>query len=496
MLTTTAKNINSEFQGRLKTVMSRFGDFRAGPVKAVERCQSKLENEYQGAVYPKAARLLDLVRCSVSFNTLEQLLAGYDGLMDYVKTTPRSFQLARVKNGFLDKEATVRDIKVNVVFHSETADPDNAVSMVCEVQLILNQYLHEKKRIHKLYSVLRERAFFELVAKGQQHQGGDCGQRQLKDLKQLQFEPVLNVKEDVKLGVSGNDFWKCSADSELGLLGKNAGDKHFFCVELSSKKVIFKQSSGAKFGHNWVVHKEQKYLSLQTAGNTLKMFKFGAANTSFDEEDAFTLCLNEDDTIQYSDFDENFENIFIVKNSKVLETRKVGAFNEVALSIQLVEKCGTSGYTTLFALSAAGTLCAIGFQDAYFYLVDLESQSQHKLASDICPVAVSPCFINGDTSWIAVGGNSKMEIWNIEKMESVKVLEIGNCVCSSASTNNILAVGSQSKNLQLWDARNWQMFHSLELGGMMPQSVHLTRDARYLTIGGFNGELCVVLEIQ
>ena len=88
MLTTTAKSINAEFQGRLKTVMSRFGDFWAGPVKAVERCQSKLENEYQSAAYPKAARLLDLVRCSVSFNTLEQLLTGYDGLMRYVETTP------------------------------------------------------------------------------------------------------------------------------------------------------------------------------------------------------------------------------------------------------------------------------------------------------------------------------------------------------------------------------------------------------------------------
>ena len=90
----------------------------------------------------------------------------------------------------------MRDIKVNVVFHSETADPDNAVSMVCEVQLILNQYLHEKKRIHKLYSVLRERTFFELVAKAQ-HEDTTDGQRQMKDFKQLQFEPVLNVQKDV-----------------------------------------------------------------------------------------------------------------------------------------------------------------------------------------------------------------------------------------------------------------------------------------------------------
>ena len=152
MLITTAKQINAEFQGRVKAVMSRFGDVHAGSVKSVERCQSKLENDYVDAEYPKAARLLDLVRCSVSFNTVEQLLTGYEGLMRHISRNPDSLQLARVKNGFLGDTgagSAFRDLKVNVVFHSEH-DPEHQVSMVCEVQLILNQFLHEKKRVHKL----------------------------------------------------------------------------------------------------------------------------------------------------------------------------------------------------------------------------------------------------------------------------------------------------------------------------------------------------------
>ena len=40
MLTTTAKKINHEFQSRVGNVMSRFGEFKAGPTKTVERCQS------------------------------------------------------------------------------------------------------------------------------------------------------------------------------------------------------------------------------------------------------------------------------------------------------------------------------------------------------------------------------------------------------------------------------------------------------------------------
>ena len=189
ILTTTAKQLNPEFQAHIKPVMRRYGDFKEGPTKTVERCQSKLENEYHDAEYPKAAKLLDLVRCSVSFNTLEQLLEGYEGLMRYIQTTSDSLELACVKNGFLKKDVSFRDIKVHVVYHSET-DPDNPVSMICEVQLILNQYSHEKKRIHKLYSILRERTYFEMVVKG-----SDDTKEQTKELKDLQFEQVLNVKE-------------------------------------------------------------------------------------------------------------------------------------------------------------------------------------------------------------------------------------------------------------------------------------------------------------
>merc|ERR1711960_76264 len=111
MLTTAAKRLDAEFQAHLQLVMSRLGDFKAGPIKTVQRCQGKLESDYADAAYPKAARLLDVVRCSVSFNTLEQLLAGYQGLMRHVATAG-NLQLARVKNGFLASasEAAYRDI--------------------------------------------------------------------------------------------------------------------------------------------------------------------------------------------------------------------------------------------------------------------------------------------------------------------------------------------------------------------------------------------------
>eukprot|EP01084_Bolivina_argentea_P069821 126983_1 len=84
ILTTTAKQINKEFQHHMNSVMSHFGTVKDGPLKKVERCQSKLENDYQDAEYPKAAKLLDLVRCSITFNTVDQLIAGYRGLKAHI----------------------------------------------------------------------------------------------------------------------------------------------------------------------------------------------------------------------------------------------------------------------------------------------------------------------------------------------------------------------------------------------------------------------------
>eukprot|EP01084_Bolivina_argentea_P058179 106244_1 len=81
ILTSAATNINHEFQNHIKTVMSLYGSVKPGPVKQVQRCVSKLENDYQDVKYPKSAKLLDLVRCSITYNTVKQLIVGYDALM-------------------------------------------------------------------------------------------------------------------------------------------------------------------------------------------------------------------------------------------------------------------------------------------------------------------------------------------------------------------------------------------------------------------------------
>ncbi len=67
-----------------------------------------------------------------------------------------------------------------------------------------------------------------------------------------------------------------------------------------------------------------------------------------------------------------------------------------------------------------------------------------------------------------------------------------NC---AVSTNNILGIGSSDKTIRLFDVRTWEMFYSQKYE-MIPNSLHLTADLKYLTIGGSGGDKCSVLQIK
>eukprot|EP00485_Elphidium_margaritaceum_P009795 CAMPEP_0202695442 /NCGR_PEP_ID=MMETSP1385-20130828/9034_1 /ASSEMBLY_ACC=CAM_ASM_000861 /TAXON_ID=933848 /ORGANISM="Elphidium margaritaceum" /LENGTH=94 /DNA_ID=CAMNT_0049351465 /DNA_START=1 /DNA_END=282 /DNA_ORIENTATION=+ len=88
MLTSTASKLNGEFQRHMKLVMSSHGTYKQAPMKKVERSISKCENDYANEAFPKSAKLLDLVRCSVTFNTVEQMCSGFTHFMEHMQYKP------------------------------------------------------------------------------------------------------------------------------------------------------------------------------------------------------------------------------------------------------------------------------------------------------------------------------------------------------------------------------------------------------------------------
>merc|ERR1719242_733706 len=113
----------------------------------------------------------------------------------------------------------------------------------------------------------------------------------------------------------------------------------------------------------------------------------------------------------------------------------------IALETELASSASKS-----LSLSKDGKFCVIGGGDTnFFYIVALETQEQFKLTTQkMKRQARSPCFINGDSNLVAVGGwkNEGVEIWSVAEKTMVHHIEAGDVyVASMYSANGILAVG-------------------------------------------------------
>jgi len=398
---------------------------------------------------------------------------------------------------------------VDVVYRS-TLLPE--VRMVCEVQFILHQYLYEKKRVHNLYSIARERMHFDMVARELSHFPNDDSQHH-KPLKDLSFEPILNVRDDVDLQVPGDyKIKKCSIDSDLGLLGMSESRSNtFFCVDIASKQLVFKHSAFGRYSHHWLTIYEQKYLSLQTTKNTISMFRVGDDH-NFVEDEPMKITLSDDDEINYIEYDHSFDHVYIVRNQSILEKRSVIDSNSVSVSIELETKMASSGLKRL-SLSNDGKCCVIGVPNSdFFYVIDLETQQQFKLIPQkMKEPSCDHCFINGDSNLVAIGGHKGdgVEIWSVADKKMVHHIidreHDNHHVKGTYSANGILAVGyavrdhnvevGLQNHVQLYDVSSWSMIYRYSLE-MRPYFLFLTQDNRYLAAGGSEGEKCVVLRIQ
>jgi len=503
-LTATAKRIDPEFQSVMKSVMTRFGEYKAGPIKKVDRCVSKLENDYQDAAFPKAARLLDLVRCSVSFNTITQLVAGYHGFMKFIEQSPETMKVARVKNGFIgDVEGGYRDLKICVVF---TSAQEPELKMICEVQLILNQYLFEKKKMHKLYSVIRDEVYYQMVVQTEE----DTADENEVDINKLKFEPILKLEQDVR-GSFGYQMARCTVQSDLQMLciKESWGDK-VSVIDVMDRKVLFQTVGFKKLGHvhKWLTFDDRHYLSVQSAKNEVKFFCVDSKTKSFDEDESLRITWNESDDIHGVEYDKNAENMFFVKNGVHFEQRHVSGDKEVVMKMKLKEAVKGGSINSSVCVSDDGSLCVIsgGPFNPYWFLIDVVHQKQTKVTSDNLKNSYTPCFINGANDYVAIAGEGVVEIWSVATKSSLRVLECDVTANSSTSfgedmvygmcsVQNILAVGSRRSKLRLFDVRTWEMVHSKEYQ-IAINSLHLTPDLKYLTIGGVEGEKCIVTKLQ
>merc|ERR1719361_639111 len=156
------------FQDDMKWITKEIGQeinekvmFRMGPVKTLSRSQTKVENDYISEQWPTSAKILDINRCALQFETVNALMKFLKNFEAKVKngTSGSVKEIIRCKNGwsvYNEQYPSYTDIKLNVLFENEKGK-----QIIAEIQLLLDVMSAYKKIAHKLYAIERK---YELVA--------------------------------------------------------------------------------------------------------------------------------------------------------------------------------------------------------------------------------------------------------------------------------------------------------------------------------------------
>ena len=170
-----SRTMNETFQNQVKTMINKFNpnaSFQAAPVKEENRCVIKSQTDYGEARWPRVARLADLIRCSITFDNSDELLAAVKHFQteinDKSKDTGCILDILRIKNGFASikkwdpndpNDARYCDIKFNI----SICDKYINKRIIGEIQFLLKFVLDIKKKMHSLYEILRRREFVDDV---------------------------------------------------------------------------------------------------------------------------------------------------------------------------------------------------------------------------------------------------------------------------------------------------------------------------------------------
>ena len=256
--------------------------------------------------------------------------------------------------------------------------------------------------------------------------------------------------------------------------------------------MVFETASYDYLGHvhQWLNIDDFPYLAVQSAKNVIKFFSVDSKTKRVEENKNLRITLSDSDEISCTAFDKNSENIFLVKNAKSFEQRPVSGDHGVLMTIPLEEGLYGGGAKRNISVSDDGTFCALGGGDDsnYWYLIDIKQRNQSKFTSNTLKHSWSPCFINGENEYVAVGGYGKVEILDIVSGSTLKLIDLGhtNYIVALYSVNNILAVGGYDKMIRLYDVRTWDMIQS-KVYKIEISSIHLTPDLKYLTVSGNGG---------
>ena len=196
---------NGSFQNTIKNCfkLDKNATFQRGVVKKRDRCIIKANTDYSNSRYPSVSKILDFLRCSITYVNVESMLIGLNKFVNQIKNgeIDNIQEILRVKNGFSATgqwksfdDAQYCDIKLNVLYRSKSG-----IGMIVEIQFLLNSLLKAKKLGHKYYATARRDLFVKNVSTIVYDNDNDYGKYKQKlisiignnDVSQFAHEMIL-----------------------------------------------------------------------------------------------------------------------------------------------------------------------------------------------------------------------------------------------------------------------------------------------------------------
>eukprot|EP01083_Nonionella_stella_P088632 247115_1 len=142
--------------------------YKAGPIKKLERCLTKIDTKYIDAKFPSSGQILDIARCTIILQDMPTMLKTLRILEEKIGNGEghNIEGVLRKKNLFRDysfKNPGYCDVKLNVEVFSKSVE---SIAIVAEIQVMVQFMNTFKKEIsHKLYQIQRQQEHFEKMTK-------------------------------------------------------------------------------------------------------------------------------------------------------------------------------------------------------------------------------------------------------------------------------------------------------------------------------------------
>lgn len=142
---------NKQFQKEMKDYFHKYHKnckYSSAPVKIYDRCVIKATSDYGMNHFPSSSHILDFMRFSVCYDSVNDLLIGLNMFIDDINNNVKKIHclkqngILRIKNGFTNtktkwksvSDAEYSDIKLNIVFMSNKHDCNH---MIVEAQFLV-----------------------------------------------------------------------------------------------------------------------------------------------------------------------------------------------------------------------------------------------------------------------------------------------------------------------------------------------------------------------